>query len=55
MEKLVTAFRELDAAELDCMADVFYRLAETALDAGKSNWAEVYALIAVAAVDALAV
>ncbi|SBT51979.1 hypothetical protein [Micromonospora auratinigra] len=53
MTDLVSAFRELDAADLDCMADVFYRLTETAFDVGKDNWAQVYALIACAAIDAL--
>ncbi|MFC7544849.1 hypothetical protein [Plantactinospora sp. GCM10030261] len=53
MEKLVAAFRELDADDLDVMAEEFYGRTEKCLEAGKDNWAQVYALIAVAAVDAL--
>ncbi|MDZ5446601.1 hypothetical protein U2F26_28410 [Micromonospora sp. 4G57] len=53
MENLVTAFRELDADDLDVMADEFYQRTEKCLDAGKSAWARVYALIACAAIDAL--
>ncbi|MBM0226460.1 hypothetical protein [Micromonospora sp. ATA51] len=53
MENLVTAFRQLEADDLDVMADEFYTRTEKCLENGQDAWAQVYALIACAAIDAL--
>ncbi|MEU1585226.1 hypothetical protein [Micromonospora sp. NPDC005710] len=52
MDQFVTAFRELDAPDLDVMAVEFYRRMNRCLVDGKDGWANIYRLIAVAAIDA---
>ncbi|PSK63412.1 hypothetical protein B0E53_04659 [Micromonospora sp. MH33] len=52
MNDLVTAFRELDAGDLDAIVSEFAWRAEVMAEAN-GDWSRVYALIACAAVDAL--
>ncbi|WP_159104755.1 hypothetical protein [Plantactinospora sp. BB1] len=53
MEQLVTALARLDTDDLDAIIAEFYDRTERCLEVGQDAWAQVYAAIAVAAVDAL--
>lgn len=53
MDQFVSAFRELDAPDLELMSVEFCRRMNRCLIDGKDGWANVYRLVAVAAIDAL--
>ncbi|WP_033667198.1 hypothetical protein [Salinispora fenicalii] len=49
MDDLLSAFRKLTAAEVQVMADLFFQLAQSALDRGRTDSAMAYAKVCLTA------